>query len=498
MSRIVFVGGGISGLVAALRTEQYLPGADVVLLEQQPQVGGKVGTLERDGFRVETGPNGFLDNKPAVLNLCRELGLADRLIPASEASGRNRYLFLRGRMRSLPTGLGSFLASDVLGVSGKLGLLLERFRPRRRTTADESIHDFARRRVGREVAETLADAFVTGIYAGDPKCLSLAACFPRLAAFEREHGSVMAGFAAARRQRRAEAAARGEAPPGGQRMWSFREGLGLLIDTLRASLRRPPVVGVNVRWVRRARDAGNWQVRADGDDHWNADAVVLACPSNRQAELLADEDRELARDLAEIAYTPVAVVALGYRAADLPGRLDGFGYLTPQRDRRDALGVQWCSSIFPGRAPEGTVLLRALCGGWNRQDILGWDEERLLSAVRNELAVTMRVRAAPVFHHVVRWDRAIPQYHVGHLARVERIEKRAGMHPGLYLGGNSFRGVALNDCVEQAELLAQRLRAELPATSIRELGASPAGSGAFFGAPAGPVGDAPGGPHPGR
>jgi oxygen-dependent protoporphyrinogen oxidase len=481
MCRIVIVGGGISGLVAALRTEQYLPGADVVLLEQQPHVGGKVGTLERDGFRIETGPNGFLDNKPAVMSLCRELGLADRLVPASEASGRNRYLFLHGRMRSLPTGLGSFLASDVLGVFGKLNLLMERFRPRRRTTVDESIHDFARRRVGRDVADTLADAFVTGIYAGDPKLLSLAACFPRLAVFEREHGSVMAGFAAARRQRRAEAAARGEAPPGGQRMWSFREGLGLLIETLRARLRCPPVVGVNVRSVRRVRGANLWQVRGDGDDRWHADAVVLTCPSYCQAELLADEDRELAAQLAEIAYTPVAVVALGYRAADVPGRLDGFGYLTPQRDRRDALGVQWCSSIFPGRAPEGTVLVRALCGGWNRRDILGWDDERLLNAVRNELGVTMRVRAAPVFHHVVRWERAIPQYHVGHLGRVARIEERARTHPGLYLGGNSFRGVALNDCVEQAEQLAQRLRSDLPTTMVHRPGASAAGPGAFFG-----------------
>ncbi len=179
MSRIVIVGGGISGLVLACRLEQFLPGADIIVLEQQPRVGGKIGTIERAGFRVETGPNGFLDNKSAVLDLCRDIGLSDRLMPASEASGRNRYLFLHGRMRALPTSLWSFLTSDVLGLGGKIKLMLERWRPRRRRTGDESIYDFARRRVGREVAETLADAFVTGIYAGDPQCLSLAACFPR-------------------------------------------------------------------------------------------------------------------------------------------------------------------------------------------------------------------------------------------------------------------------------------------------------------------------------
>ena len=459
MPRIMIVGGGISGLVLAHRLEQYLPGAEVVLLEQQAHVGGKIGTVERAGFRVETGPNGFLDNKSAVLDLCREVGLADRLVAASEASGRNRYLFLRGRLRPLPATLGSFLTSDVLGAWSKMHMLLERWRPRRRGTTDESIDAFARRRVGREVAETLADAFVTGIYAGDPRHLSLAACFPRLAAFERQYGSVTAGFeAAARRQRNAAVAAKGEpAPKGGQKMWSFREGLGLLTETPAARLRRPPVVGVNVRTVRRRRETNLWQVRGDGDDHWTADAVALTCPSYRQAELLADEDEQLAEQLAAIASTPVAVVALGYRAADVPGRLDGFGYLTPQRDRRDVLGVQWCSSIFPGRAPAGMVLLRALCGGWNRPEILHWDDDQLLRAVRIELAITMHVRTAPVFHHVVRWQRAIPQYHVGHLQRVARIEAGAGKHPGLYLGGNSFRGVALNDCVEQAEALANRI-----------------------------------------
>jgi oxygen-dependent protoporphyrinogen oxidase len=151
----------------------------------------------------------------------------------------------------------------------------------------------------------------------------------------------------------------------------------------------------------------------------------------------------------------VAVVGLGFRAADVPGRLDGFGYLSRQRDRRDVLGVQWCSSIFPERAPPGMVLVRALCGGWNRADVVDWDDERLSAAVRAELAGVLGIRAAPVLCHVVRWDRAIPQYHVGHLRRVGGIEEGLGRHPGLFLGGNAYRGVAVNDCVEQAGVLAQ-------------------------------------------
>jgi oxygen-dependent protoporphyrinogen oxidase len=189
--------------------------------------------------------------------------------------------------------------------------------------------------------------------------------------------------------------------------------------------------------------------------------VALTCPAYRQAELLADLDGTLAEQINGIPYNRVAVVALGYRAADVPHSLDGFGYLSPQRARRDVLGVQWCSSIFPGRAPAGLVLLRALCGGWQRPEVVDWDDGRLLTAVRAELRQALRIDSPPVFHQVVRWHRAIPQYHLGHLDRVAWIESRAAAHPGLFLGGNCYRGVALGDCVEQGDVLAEHIGAWL-------------------------------------
>jgi oxygen-dependent protoporphyrinogen oxidase len=464
MPRIVIVGGGVWGLTLASRLEQRAPDAEVVVLEERPRPGGAVGTVRRDGFQVEIGPNGFLDNKPFTLELCRDLDLGGQLVAASDSAARNRYLFLGGRLRLLPGSLASFLSSDVLSWRGKLSLLAERFRRSRPPVGDESVDAFARRRVGREVAQTLADAFVTGIYAGDPRLLSVRAAFPRLAALEQEHGSVLRGLAQTRRQRTKTSGAERPARPTG-RMWSFREGLGLLIERLSERLRRPPLTGVAARAVRRLPGDGpvRWLVRGEGEDRWEAEAVVLACPAYRQAALLADEDAELATQIEGIPYNRVAVVALGYRAADVPRPLEGFGYLSPQREGRDVLGVQWCSSIFPDRAPPGMVLLRALCGGWNRPDVLDWDDECLLGAVVAELGRSMGVRAAPVFRHVVRWDRAIPQYHLGHLERVAWIEGRLARHPGLYLGGNCYRGVALNDCVEQAGLLAQRVARDLAA-----------------------------------
>jgi oxygen-dependent protoporphyrinogen oxidase len=447
MPKVVIIGGGISGLALAFRLEQRHPGLDVVVLEECERPGGKIDTADRDGFRVEAGPNGFLDSKPATLELCRDLGLGERLIAASEAARRHRFLLLNGRLLPLPAGLGSFLLSDVLSWPAKLSLLAERFRRSRPPRDDESIDAFARRRVGREVAETLADAFVTGIHAGDPKLLSVRAALPRLAALEREHGSVLRGLARERRQRRGPARA-------GQ-MWSFREGLRLLVETLRNRLRHPPFVGVRVRRVR--WKGSGWRIETAGGRCWPADAVVLTCPAGAQADLLREQDAELAREIGAIPYNRIAVVGLGYRIADVPHTLDGFGYLARQRERRDVLGVQWCSSIFPDRAPPGHVLLRALCGGWHRPDVVDWDDERLIAAVRVELAQALRIQAPPVFRHVVRWDRALPQYHLGHLARVARIEAHAARHRGLFLGGNAYHGIALNDCVEQAAVLAERI-----------------------------------------
>jgi oxygen-dependent protoporphyrinogen oxidase len=238
-------------------------------------------------------------------------------------------------------------------------------------------------------------------------------------------------------------------------MWSFREGLRLLVETLRGRLRTAPRLGVSVAEVR--REAGGWRVGAGGGASWAADAVVLTCPAYRQADLLRGLDAELAGEVGAIAYNRVAVVGLGYPAADVPHRLDGFGYLSRQRERRDVLGVQWCSSTFPDRAPPGMVLLRALCGGWHRPDVVDWDDDRLGAAVGAELGQTLGVRAAPAFRHVVRWDRAIPQYHLGHRERVARIEAGVARHPGLFVGGNAYHGVALNDCVEQAAALADRV-----------------------------------------
>lgn len=459
MPQVVIVGAGLTGLSIAFRLHRARPDVQITILEKTQRTGGNIGTERRNGFQIEWGPNGFLDSKPSTLQLCRDLGLENSLISASEDSRKNRYLFFKGKLRALPNSFWSFVKSDLLSWRGKLNLLFEKYRRRpQEILDDESVDAFARRRAGKEAAEIFADAMVTGIHGGDPTHLSINAAFPRVAHLEREFGSVTRGMSRTARMRRAEAAARGEAPPLPGRMWSFTNGLQVLVDSLRDQCGAIVIGGVNVRHVRRESplppQGSGWLVEADDNQSWRADAVVLASPAYEQAAQLESLDPQLSKQIGAIAYNRIAVVALGYRQSDVPVTRKGFGYIAPQSTRRDVLGVQWCSSIFPGRAPDGMILWRALCGGWQRREMVDWDDCRLIAAVQNELKLALQVQADPTFTHIVRWPNAIPQYTLGHLQRVAQIEESASQHPGLFLAGNAYHGVAMNDCTEQAEAVA--------------------------------------------
>jgi oxygen-dependent protoporphyrinogen oxidase len=238
-------------------------------------------------------------------------------------------------------------------------------------------------------------------------------------------------------------------------MWSFRGGLKVLIDGLTEALGTRVKLGVTVRSLR--KQGNQWYVVGAGQEAWQADVVVNTAPAYAMAEQLQDEAPALSEELAGIGFNAIAVVLLGYRQTDAPHQPDGFGYIAPQNTRRDVLGVQWCSSIFPGRAPDGCVLWRALCGGVHRSEMATLPDQDLIRRVHKEMRQTMQVRGEPVFTQVIRWPKAIPQYRVGHLARLERIHQLLQDQPGLILGGNSLYGVAMNDCCEQAERIAESL-----------------------------------------
>jgi oxygen-dependent protoporphyrinogen oxidase len=454
---VVVIGGGVAGLTVAYEIHERARGAhtelEVVCLEASGRPGGNIRTDRDDGFVCEWGPNGFLDNAPPTLDLVRRLKIEDRLL-ASNAAAAIRYLFRGGRLRKLPAKPVSFLGSDVLSWGGKLRVLLEPFRRRRDTDEDESIFDFAERRIGVEAARVLADAMVSGIYAGDARRLSLRATFPKMQAMEREHGSLFRAMTARRKETRARGGRRGGPSGPGDTLTSFREGLQELTDALAGALGsalrlRTRVTGVADLGLR------GYRVYLHEGAPIDATAVVLACPAWSAAEIVAHMDSEMSQAMDAIPSVPVAVVHLGFESNEVAHPLAGFGYLVPRGEGPRILGTLWASSIFPGRTPAGKILLTSMVGGAHDGDAIRLPDDELTSIVRTDLRTTMGIEAAPRFTRVYRHPKGIPQYTLGHLDRLAVIERRLEAHSGLLVCGNSYRGISVNACVEEAPRVAE-------------------------------------------
>lgn len=445
----VVLGGGIWGLTCARALLRGGYPGQVLVLDESTRAGGKIRTLGTQGYSVETAANGFLNSNPATMELCKELGLGDRLVAASGTAARNRFIFLRGRLHRLPAGIWGALGTGVVSWWAKWRVATERFRRPSIPSGDESIADFGRRRFGRELTETLLDAFVTGIWGGDPETLSVRSCFPRWHEWETRYGSLTGGMVARRRER-------GDKPG----MWSLKGGLGELMAALARDCGDSVRLNSKVLGICHTPHKGKpWELRLETGPIL-ADHVVLATPPDIQAGFLRPLDPVLAGELAAIRSNSIAVVAMGFPKGDVTKHLDGFGYLSPQRERRPVLGVQWCSDIFPGmRAPEGKALWRALVGDPGNTGVLGASDADLVRLVLEEMALVTGLKARPEMVEIIRWPKAIPQYELGHGKRVETIVRLAGHWPGLHLGGSGLNGVSLNDCVEQARLLARSVLA---------------------------------------
>ena len=449
-TQVAIVGGGIAGLALArgLRARDI----DVRVVEAAPRAGGNIRTEMRDGYTCEWGPNGFLDNEPATLRLVQAVGLSGAIVRADE-SARVRWVMRRGRLRRLPASPDGFLTSDVLSPRGKLRVLLEPLQPARRGGESESVYDFARRRIGREAAEVLVDAMVSGIYAGDARRLELGATFPRLAALEREHGGLFKGMRAARR---AAPHAAGGSPlgPGGT-LTSFDGGIETLVRALAGALGERLHLGMGVRTL--SRSASGWTLGLESGEAWTASNVVLACPAWTAAPPARALDAALATELDAIPSAPVAIVYTGFAAADVAHVERGFGFLVPSRERLGILGTLFESSIFPHRAPADHVLWRTMIGGARDRGALDRSDEELVQRACKAFEMLLGVRAQPAMTHVVRHARGIAQYPLGHTARLARIDAHLQAHPGLHVSGSSYHGVSLNACIAEAESLVTRI-----------------------------------------
>jgi len=459
--RLAVVGAGLAGLATAYLAQRAHPDLDVVVLEAAAEPGGKARSSVQDGHLFDWGPGGFLTHACETLDLALALGLQDRLRPATDAATR-RYLYRDGGLRPLPATLGGWLRSELLSPPGRLRALAEPLlggRARR----EESVHDFIARHFGFEAARAFAGVFVAGVAAGDARELSLDALFPRLRKLEASHGSVLRGMLAARGRGSTVARPSGAAVPADGRLTTLEGGVQALVDALAAVLGGRLRSGVRVMGLDDHGRPGEGPIAlraidAHGEEVIVADVVALAVPAYVAAELLAHTSPEAAAALDGIRYADVAVAALGFDRVDVPTVLDAAGVLVPRGEGVRALEVQWSSAVFPQQAPPGKVTLRVVAGGTLDPGFVTLDDGDLLASVRRDLERTMGIVAEPEAVRIVRWPRGIPQFTLGHAARVEAARRAtAARWPRLALAGSYLSGVGLDDVVREARAAAAQL-----------------------------------------
>jgi oxygen-dependent protoporphyrinogen oxidase len=447
--RVAVVGGGIAGLAAARRIESLDPRAEVVLLERESVLGGKIRTELVDGLVIEAAPDSFLSRKERGVGLCEELGIAHLLVgrrPENDRSfvrrGNELHLLPAGLTGMIPTDLDAFAESPLLSAEGRARLADEIDLPPVPPDGDESIASFVSRRLGREAYEAFVEPLMTGIYGGDGERLSLEATFPNLRVLELEHGSLLRGL-------QAQPAREGRYPA----FVTLGGGMATLVDVLVGAVERATFLcGREARRVRR-RSSG-YTVELEGREALDVDAVVLSVPAFVAAELLADLDGDLATEHADIPYVSSAVVTLAYEGSDVEHPLDGYGYVVPRSEGSDVLACTWTSSKWEHRATADCALLRVYAGRFGGRDVTADEDDALVGLAHDEVRL-LGIEAEPRLTRVHRWPRGMPQYVLGHPGRLERIEAALARHTGLALAGSAYRGVGIPDCIASGEAAAE-------------------------------------------
>lgn len=448
MAAVAVIGAGLTGLTAAYRLKQR--GVRVVIYEAGDRIGGVVKSERKDGYLAELGPNSLSPPAPPLAGLLDELGLEANIVTASPLA-RQRYIVRRGRLVRLPTTPSELLTSRLLSNSAKLAIFGEPLTEAGDSPVDESVAAFVRRRFNQEVLDYLANPFVAGTFGGDPEQLSVRHAMPQLHALERAHGSVMKAYMKMMKSRRDSGTEGAEAGA----PISFQHGLQEIPDGLGREL----MADVRLRSpVTQLRAGGRgWTVGAAFQAPESYDAVIYAAP----AHALDDIDLDFPAGprlstLSSIVHPPIAVLALGFRREQVAHPLDGFGFLTPEVERRRVLGVIFSSSIFPGRAPEGHLLLTVFVGGTRDPDFLQSDPHTLTSRVLDDLRPLLGTSGEPTFRAVQVWPKAIPQYVLGYGRFKDIADQTERSNPGLILAGTYRDGVSLAEAIGSGEAAAVR------------------------------------------
>ncbi len=460
----IIIGAGISGLTAAFLLHRA--GREVLVLEKSAHVGGAIRSMEVDGYLVEAGPNSTLETTPLLGELMEAAGCRGELMYADSASDK-RFILKQGRLTPLPMTPGAFLKTDLFSLPAKLRLFKEPFIPAGPAEDRETIADFVLRRLGREFLDYAINPFVAGVYAGSPEQLSVKAAFPKLHALEQKYGGLIKGQIRGARERKRSA----EKAKQSARMFSFHRGMQTLTNAIAAALGSRVRTGCAIESItpRDGQNRPEHEVRfyQEGKpESVAAPVLILAAPAYAAGELIRPIDRDATAALDGIFYPPCAVVIDGYQREDVAHPLDGFGYLIPQKENRKILGTIFTSTIFRGRGPDGRVVLTTFVGGARSPELALIPKDALASLVHGELRELLGA-GEPRFTHITQWERAIPQYNLGHLERMEILERFEAAHPGIYFCANYRGGISVGDCVKSAYGIAERVIGQNPESRIQ-------------------------------
>ncbi len=439
--KIAVVGGGISGASSAFLLKKR--GHDVVLFESSA-IGGKAQTLYEEGYTIETGPNGFLDNKEEIIRLINESGFDDEILESSREASR-RFIFSNGRLYEIPENPIKLLGGDFLSVRAKLRVLGEYFVPP--VNEDETLANFVRRRLGDEILNKLIGPMACGVYAGDPEYLSMDAVFPKIKEIERTHGSLVGGLVAAMLKEKKKASA--ASGPFSARLLSFKRGVGSFVTHLVSDVTKVD------RGVDSLKEEGGRYRLVYGKYSDTFDGIVFAIPAYSLSRLLGGFDEGLAFSLMGIRYAPISVVAMGFKKEGLPDIVNSFGYLFELSSIIDVIGVLFDSSMFKGRAGDDRLLVRLMVGGdMRRESALSGD---VVARAVYELQRSASIYKPFEFCRLIRHPRAIPQYGLNHREILQALRDFEESHRGLFITGNAFYGVSLNDCVKSSYEISEKV-----------------------------------------
>jgi oxygen-dependent protoporphyrinogen oxidase len=468
VKRIAIIGGGISGLSAAFALEEKRRAGtplEYVLFESSSRLGGVLVTervgLDGDACLVEGGPDSFLTEKPQAADLARQVGLGDQLVGSNDPD-RKTYILVKNRLVAIPGGLMFMvptrmwptLLSPLFSFRTKLRMAGEWFHPPHKADADESIASMVERHYGSEVVDRLADPLLSGIYGGLASQLSVCAVLPRFAEMEAKHGSLGRAMRSAR-----AGMAKAREGPAKPLFTSLKDGMQQLVDAVVSRL-PASALRTNAAVQSVQRQPGGWLISAGrATDHF--DAVIIATAAPSAGTLLQAVSPALAAELLGIQYTSSVTINLGYDRAVRSSLPPGFGFLVPRSEGRQMLAATFVHNKFPGRVPADRALLRCFIGGDSKEHMLDLSDDEILHIVRDELRQIIGLKADPQFTRVYRWKRAMAQYGVGHLERLQRIEDSLRQLPGLALAGNGYRGIGVSDCVRSGTGAANQVLASI-------------------------------------